>query len=153
MVMELTEEQVKIMEGKICPYCKAESEHVNSSVIYGTDYGMMYLCRPCDAYVGCHKKNPSVSKGRLANKSLRKIKIEAHEYFDKIWKLKVMDRSEAYKWLSDVLNLPPEYTHIGMMGEKKAKDVVYFSKQLLNDNRRLDLDFGAEPVTPYFDLD
>jgi hypothetical protein len=151
--MTLTEEQTKIMEGKVCPYCKAESEHVNSSVIYGKDYGMMYLCRRCDAYVGCHKKDPNISKGRLANKSLRELKMQAHLYFDKIWKLEITTRDKAYEWLSGCLGLPKEYTHIGMMGEAKAKDVIYFSKQFLNDNRRLDLDFGVEPVTPYYELD
>jgi hypothetical protein len=39
-----------------------------------------------------------------------------------------------------------------MFSIKTCKDVVYFSKQLMNDNRRLDLDFGAEPVTQYFEL-
>lgn len=112
---------------------------------------MIYLCRPCNAYVGVHK-NSRKSKGRLANGKLRKLKMEAHKYFDQIWKLEYMTRREAYKWLSEKLDLPREYTHIGMFTERICLDVVYYSKQFLNDMRFLDLDIGAEPKTRYFEL-
>ena len=62
-----------------------------------------------------------------------------------------MSRREAYTWLSEQLKLPIEYTHIGMFSEKTCKDVIYLSKQFLNDSRRLDMDFGVEPKTPYYD--
>ncbi|MBO7256277.1 MAG: hypothetical protein J6V04_03005 [Bacteroidales bacterium] len=43
-----------ILTGKICPYCGKDSELIDSSEIYGTSYGPMYICRDCDAYVGCY---------------------------------------------------------------------------------------------------
>ena len=147
----MTEKQLLILEGKICPYCGKETEFVDSSIIYGKSYGMIYLCKPCDAYCGVHK-GTNKSLGRLANRQLRQAKKEAHKYFDKIWNLKLMKRHKAYKWLSEKLKIDPKYTHIGMFSEKTCKDVVYYSKQALNDNRRCDLDFGAEPVTEYFKI-
>ena len=38
-----------------CDYCGRQAEYVDSKVIYGKSYGMMYLCRNCMAYVGVHK--------------------------------------------------------------------------------------------------
>lgn len=150
-MIELNERQKQILAGKICPYCGQPTEFVDSVEIYGTSYGMMYLCRPCGAHVGVHKGTDR-ALGRLATRGLRKLKHEAHEYFDKIWQLEYMKRTEAYAWLSDMLDLPPEYTHIGMFSEITCTRVIYFSKQLLNDFRRLDLDFGNDPKTPYFPL-
>jgi len=147
----LTAKQEDILKGLICPYCGYKSQLVNSSVIYGTDYGNAYLCKPCDAYVGCHKGTTN-SKGRLANKELRKLKIEAHKYFDMIWKLKYMTRTDAYKSLSDYLKLPGEYTHIGMFGAKTLENVIYFSKTTLNFYYEVDKDFGHKPKTEYFEL-
>lgn len=112
---------------------------------------MMWICKPCDAYVGCHKGTPD-ALGRLANKELRVLKMEAHKYFDLIWKNKNLTRSDAYKWLSEKLNIEPKYTHIGMFSEKTLNDVIYFSKQILNDIRRNDIDFGDEPKTPFYEI-
>ena len=43
------------MQKVVCPYCGRVAKYVDSSVIYyGHSYGMAYLCRPCNAYVGVH---------------------------------------------------------------------------------------------------
>lgn len=141
-----------ILSGKQCPYCNGKSELVDSSVIYGKSYGMIYLCKPCNAYCGVHK-GTTIALGRLANKKLRELKKQAHLYFDMTWdgKTGVMARTEAYGWLSALLGISKDETHIGMFTEKQCEDTIYFSKQLLNDMRRLDMDFGAEPKTPYYD--
>ena len=62
--------QTAIIHGKVCPYCRGKSEYVDSSVIYGKSYGMIYLCRTCDAYCGVHRSTDR-ALGRLANKELR----------------------------------------------------------------------------------
>lgn len=153
--MELTSEHIQIIQGKMCPYCKIPTEHVSDTEVYknGGYGGMIYLCRKCLAYCGCHKSRPTESLGRLANKELREAKIEAHKYFDMIWQEKHISRGELYGYLSEWLNLPPEYTHMGMFGLKTLKEVVYFSKQKLNDLRRLDMDFGIDVKRPHYDLD
>jgi len=74
----------EIITGKKCPYCKKSTEYVDSDVVYRKSYGMIYLCRACNAYVGVHKGTDK-AKGRLANKELRFHKKEAHRYFDNLW--------------------------------------------------------------------
>jgi len=134
----------KICHAKICPYCGEKPEFVDSSVIYGQSYGMIYLCSPCDAYVGVHKGSDK-ALGRLANKELREAKKKAHFYFDKLWKAKVQIginedsgrksgkryiawrskcRSGAYKWLSEAMSIDPEFTHIGMFDIENCGKVV-----------------------------
>ena len=129
---ELTNRQKLIIQGKICPYCGKDTEFMDSSIVYGKSYGMIYICRTCNAYVGVHKGTDQ-ALGRLANKQLRVLKHEAHEYFDKIWRFKLMKRTE-------------EYTHIGMFSEKTCRQVIYVSKQLLQK-------YGIESKTPYCEND
>lgn len=106
--MELNQNQLLILEGKICPYCKEKTKFVDSKVIYKTkSFGMIYLCEPCNAYVGTHKGTEK-SLGRLANKNLRHLKKEAHKYFDVIWKEKHEERNKVYYYLSLYLKIPQE---------------------------------------------
>ena len=107
-----SESMDEILTGKICPYCGKPTEYVDSSIIYGRSYGMIYLCRDCRAYVGVHKGTDQ-ALGRLANAELREAKKEAHFYFDqiaktnlinKIWKKHIpnmSNRNKAYLWLSN----------------------------------------------------
>jgi len=135
-----------INTGLICPYCGNKSVYTDSSVIYGTSYGMIYLCSPCQAYVGVHKgdeTHPQKALGRLANKELREAKKEAHFYFDKIAKTslintiwteyvpKVSNRNKAYLWLSNQMGIERELCHIGMMDVEQCKKVVEICKPLV----------------------
>lgn len=79
-----------IISGRICPYCNKPSIHVSDSEIYSISFGgFAYLCRECNAYVGCHKDRPYEALGRLANKELREAKINAHASFDNLWNRKI----------------------------------------------------------------
>lgn len=80
---------------------------------------------------GDHGKGLSRTTEILANAELRRCKIEAHRYFDELYKRGLMKRREAYKWLSDQLGLPPEYTHIGMFNPETCAKVVDVSKKYL----------------------
>ena len=56
-----------------CQYCKNDAVWVENKEIYGKNYGksyMCWLCKNCDAYVGCHN-NTKEPLGNLANKELR----------------------------------------------------------------------------------
>ena len=128
----------KVFTGLICPYCGKKTEFVDSSVIYGKSYGMIYLCKQCDAYVGVHK-GTAKSLGRLANKELREAKKKAHYYFDKIVKTGLIhkiypvsipgmsSRKKAYLWLSKQMKIPKEDCHIGMMDIKQCNQVANIS--------------------------
>lgn len=120
-----------ILQGKKCPYCGEPSIYTDSEVIYGKSYGMIYLCKPCDAYVGTHKSQPDVSLGRLANAELRAAKKLAHYYFDRLWKDGYIKRASAYKWLSNEMGIDPDHTHIGMFDVEQCAKVTWLSKAKL----------------------
>lgn len=131
----LTAIQEDIISGLICPYCKSKTDYVDSSIIYGVSFGMVYLCKPCDAYCGVYK-GTNKSLGRLANKELRAYKKEAHKHFDYIWKSGLETRSNLYKQLSEYLELPSVYTHIGMFGVETCKKVIEWSKNYDRANNK-----------------
>lgn len=112
-----------ILSGQKCPYCGGKTEYIDSAAIYGRSYGMIYLCKSCRAYVGCHE-GTAQAKGRLANAELREWKKKAHYVFDPIWQSKKMWRKQAYQWLSEKMGIPTDYTHIGMFDVEECKKVI-----------------------------
>ncbi len=115
----------EIITGDVCPYCEKPSVLTGADVIYGKrgiKWGYIFLCRKCDAYVGCHK-GTCKAKGRLANKELREWKKIAHSYFDPLWKT-TGKRESAYKWLSKEMGLKRQHTHIGMFDIDECRKVV-----------------------------
>ena len=118
-----------------CDYCGHLAKYVDSEVIYKKSYGMIYLCSPCDAYVGTHKRTDT-PLGRLANAELRKWKKLAHAYFDPIWQHGRFKkrRGDAYKWLSEQMKLPVSETHIGMFDVEQCRQVVSIMENERNKN-------------------
>ncbi|EKC46894.1 hypothetical protein LEA_19644, partial [human gut metagenome] len=110
------------MQKVICPYCGRVAKYVDSSVIYyGHSYGMAYLCRPCNAYVGVHSGTDR-PKGSLANAELRGWRKATHARFDPLWQDgPFKKRNAAYRWLSEQMELPIEQTHIGMFTVEQCK--------------------------------
>ena len=106
---------------------------------------MIYLCRSCDAYCGVHK-GTDISLGRLANAELRLWKKEAHLHFDALWKQKYLKRRDAYRLLSEHLQIPKEYCHIGMFSVSTCKRVVQWSKSFLEEKRIRGWDPSPTPV-------
>ena len=107
-----------------CPYCGAPATYEpDSSCVYQRNYGPIWRCVPCKAWVGCHKgtKKPL---GRLADAELRKAKIAAHAAFDWRWKHGAMSRGQAYKWLAESMGLTQEETHIGAFDLDQCRRVV-----------------------------
>ncbi len=125
-----------IMQGTICPYCNKATVYASSKEVYGgRDYGMIYLCRPCNAYVGVHKSEPTVALGRLANAELRECKKKAHAAFDPIWKNGHMDRTAAYAWLSEKLSIERDLCHIGMFDVAECKKLVEVCETYFNPTK------------------
>lgn len=115
-----------------CPYCKKPSVfHQSSAVVYaGRDYGPVYACTPCQAWVGCHR-GTTAPLGRLANKELRVWKQKAHAAFDPLWQEKMargfkkkFARDLAYNWLAAEMGLKPADCHIGMFDVAQCQKVV-----------------------------
>jgi hypothetical protein len=113
-----------VLHGRKCPYCEGAPQLVDSVMLYGTSYGMMWLCQTCDAYVGIHKDSDNIPLGRLANRELRYWKKEAHASFDPIWKTGKMKRKQAYTWLCSQLQIERRLTHIGMFNVTQCRSVV-----------------------------
>lgn len=106
-----------------CPYCGEKAVMVDSSAVYSKSYGMIWLCRPCMAWVGCHK-GTTRPLGRLANKTLRKAKVRAHEAFDQLWRSGALTRTFAYEWLAKQMGLSAAECHIGMFDVEQCERVV-----------------------------
>lgn len=123
-----------INTGQQCPYCGNKTEFIDSSAVYGTSYGMIYRCPPCNAWVGVHK-GTNKALGQLANPELREWKKKAHALFDPLWMKKMRSgcskkkaRGAAYKWLSQQMGIPVDQTHIGMFDVTQCQQVVELCK-------------------------
>lgn len=116
-----------------CPYCGKKAEYVDTIEIYGKSYGMAYLCRPCDAYVGVHD-GTDTPLGQLANRELRRWRNRAHAAFDPLWQQGPYRhrRNDAYAWLAGKMGLTKEETHIAMFDVEQCKQVI----QIMNNERR-----------------
>lgn len=114
--------------GPLCPYCQLPSQLIDSSIIYSTSYGKIWICpnfKECNAYVGTHKEGvfKDYPLGSLANKELREMRSKAHSVFDIIWKKEYMKRAKAYRWLQEQMNLDIMDCHIGEMNLEQANTV------------------------------
>lgn len=122
----------------ICPYCGVPAKLVDSLEVYGRSYGMIWLCRPCDAYVGVHFGHSTYKPlGTLAKKELRRLRQLTHQWFDPLWELKMKRdnvskheaRRAAYEWLAEQLGISLEECHIGMFNEARCKHVIRILKR------------------------
>jgi hypothetical protein len=111
------------MQLVICPYCGRQAKYVDSAEVYhGKSYGMIYLCRYCNAWVGVHKGTDK-PLGRLADGDLRKAKQKAHKAFDPMWMSGAMTRRQAYEWLAEWLEIEIHKCHIGMFDIETCESV------------------------------
>lgn len=127
-----------------CPYCNSKAEFWQSSVqLYGKDYGPIYCCYPCKAWVGCHK-GTQIPLGRIANKELREWKKRAHAAFDPLWKRRFIlgkfnegpsyskskARNAGYGWLAKQLGIKRRDCHIGLFDVEQCQKVVAICSNL-----------------------
>jgi zinc-finger-containing domain len=123
-----------------CPYCGGDAVLANSAEIYGgRDYGKIWICRPCQAWVGVHGNSPRYFPlGRLANAELRNLKMAAHAAFDPFWKSRPKEerstaRTLAYRWLAARMGLSVSATHIGQFDEAQCRQVVALCRAASSD--------------------
>ncbi len=84
--------------------------------------------------------------------SLKNLKHQGHEFFDKLWKLGLIERNEAYLWLSQRLGVAESQAHFTKMDKNLCKEAIRLCIQILNDNKQLDKDFGVNSGYPYYEL-
>ncbi len=113
-----------------CPYCGSEARWVENKEIYGKNYGnsfMCYLCKPCDAYVGCHQ-NTKRPLGSMANAELRNLRKKAHSIIDPYWKDGMYERKEMYGKLSKALG---REVHVAESNEDQCKEIIEKANSIL----------------------
>lgn len=110
----------------ICPTCGAKSDFfADSSRFYSRDYGPVWACEPCGAWVGCHR-GTKIALGRPANQELRTARKELHAVFDPVWKARQAatgdewSRAQAYKWLAEQMGIDRKECHIGMFSVEQC---------------------------------
>lgn len=133
--MNLTAHDKDVMHAKICPYCNSQTKVITETEIYGREYKgraviACYNYPVCNSYVGTH--DDGMPLGRLSDQSLRKKKAATHFWFDKIWKEGFIKRQDLYDELSEFLELPREYTHIGMFDMFTCIKVAEWAKKYYN---------------------
>jgi len=117
---------------EICHYCGGKVIFTDSAVIYGTSYGMIYLCTNCNASVGVHA-GTNRPKGTLANKVLKLERKEAHRVFDALWQKWGISRSSAYEWLAGQMGLPKHRTHIAYFDVEQCGRVIEICREHDNE--------------------
>lgn len=102
-----------------CRYCQGTVRLANNSEVYGRSYGSwpyLYLCEntQCRAYVGLHPRT-DIPLGSLADARLREARKNEKRHFDRLWRpgpqAMFSNRSEAYSWLADKLEIPLAACH------------------------------------------
>lgn len=115
----------------ICPYCGQPAQLVEKKIIEGPAYGkirMVWMCKPCKAWVGCHP-GTIVPLGTLANAELRRWRTKAHDTMDLIWKNGEMKRPEFYAMLERAFK---RKIHIGQADIETCKQVIEFANAFIN---------------------
>lgn len=133
------------MTAPIC-YCGKVSVFLPSSEhLYGTEFGPVYFCEDCFAWVGCHK-NTNKPLGIPATKKIRDARKLAHAAFDPLWislwkelnkahsehlKRDVPEfygkgpaRKALYAWLAEHMDIPVEECHISWFDVDDCKRVI-----------------------------
>lgn len=90
---------------------------------------MIWLCSPCDAYVGCHS-NTKRPLGTLADASLRSARMAAHAVIDPLWKSGRYTRSEVYAYLTDAFG---KEVHIAESDEFQCAQIIKTAKLMFKD--------------------
>lgn len=106
-----------------CPQCNNEAIWCENKEVYGRNYGksyMIWLCKPCGAYVGCHNntKNP---KGSMANKEMREWRIKVHAILDPLWQSGKYSRGVVYARLKDAMG---KEVHVGEADVEMCKELI-----------------------------
>jgi hypothetical protein len=108
---------------KPCPYCGGHPKLADSQEIYGKSYGPMWICRPCGAYVGCHK-GTNKPLGTLANAETRELRKRVHAMFDPLWKSRRIHRTNAYGALAEEMRIERRHCHIGMFTSEQCRAAI-----------------------------
>ncbi len=118
----------------VCNICGGKVSYVSNARVYGSRYGSgwCYLCESCGAYVGTHGPRPREAMGILADKRMRRLKMECHELFDRTWETNA-ERRERYARLANRLGIPVAECHFGYFDAPMLERALAILKEEGND--------------------
>jgi hypothetical protein len=138
---------------KPCRYCQSAVvllKHGAPGYPYARDWGPVWACLPCDAWVGCH---PGTEKalGGVANAELRVAKQAAHAAFDPLWRKKILRTIEPERQIIAILEdidalteKHGESEYLALLdGESQVNNIVFVATT--NYPERLDRRFVDRP--------
>lgn len=134
-----------------CPYCGAVARYQSADGIYRDNSRnvMLYVCPnypECDSYVRVHE-GTKIPVGSMANRELRGLRKEAHDYFNKLYLNGYMSKDEAYRWLADIIcTTDMANAHIGNMSDYYCRLVIEKSKDFINARKQAGSDKSYHSV-------
>ena len=125
-----------INTGKICKYCGKPTQLVDSDYVYGRgrNYGMLLICKDCDAYVKVDEEN--VGKGRVANKELRAMRKDFHAIFDPLWQEEFYTRRNAYNELFKRLEITDKSVTLSHLTNEQARKAIEIAMEMLKEKSK-----------------
>lgn len=92
-----------------CPDC---GSHMR---LMGSMWGVNWHCTSpgCKTTHGAHPDGRPL--GSPADAGTRRARARAHDAFDRLWKHGLMNRTQAYSWMSRVLGISKQEAHIGSL--------------------------------------
>lgn len=133
----LAERQMFYYNATKCPYCNGFTDFVDSIEIYQQSYGMVYLCRPCKAWVNVHNQNSDQPFGFVAKRDLRELRHKFHLIFDPLWQLKMTNgakknkaQADARRWLAGLLKIDIIECHGGMFDNDRCLQAIKICEDL-----------------------
>jgi len=91
----------------------------------------------CSTFPGCRGTLGALPDGRPVgvpgDKATRKARIEAHRYFDMLWRAEEgqqprMTRSKAYAWMRRKMKLSESEAHFGKFSQSQCEECVQLIK-------------------------
>lgn len=113
---------------------------INNRIIYGKPMGawpFCFYCYECRASVGVHL-HTRIPLGRMADSDTKKLRKQAHEWFDPIWlRYKFLTRPQAYEWLADKLGIPLSTCHFARMTNLQLKQTEKVCIEFIREQKRI----------------
>ena len=123
--MKLSDNQIKMLEGFMCPYCKTDSKVVIENGV------RKMACPKCGAYRLDYEDGSFL--GRLASEALWKIRggidLEIRRLSVKTGK----NVKEIWREIAVYAHIPEEYCSSEYIGEKSVPDIMGFLQMKLGD--------------------
>ena len=111
-----------------CDYCGKPAWFISSGTISRIDFGMIWYCPDCRAWVGVHKGTDR-PLGRLADTRLRRLKKAAHRALDGLLRGKEPSTKKAiYEWLAGEMSIPLDKCYISMLDADQCEQLIKICK-------------------------